>query len=33
MARFDLTEFEWRAIEPHLPNKPRGFRGSMTAGF
>jgi transposase len=24
MARFDLTEFEWRAIEPHLPNKPRG---------
>ena len=24
MGRFDLTEFEWNAIEPHLPNKPRG---------
>ena len=24
MGRFDLTEFEWKAIEPHLPNKPRG---------
>ena len=24
MSRFDLTDFEWRAIEPHLPNKPRG---------
>jgi len=24
MPRFGLTEFEWRAIEPHLPNKPRG---------
>ena len=23
-GRFDLTDFEWRAIEPHLPNKPRG---------
>jgi len=24
MARYDLTDFEWKAIEPHLPNKPRG---------
>ena len=24
MARFDLTDFEWAAIAPHLPNKPRG---------
>ena len=24
MARYDLTEAEWRLIEPLLPNKPRG---------
>src|SRR5258707_11764086 len=24
MSRYDLTDFEWRAIEPFLPNKPRG---------
>ena len=24
MARYDLTYFEWRVIEPLLPNKPRG---------
>lgn len=24
MSRYDLTDFEWRAIQPHLPNKPRG---------
>ncbi|NTJ08707.1 IS5 family transposase [Rhizobium lusitanum] len=24
MSRYDLTDFEWRAIEPILPNKPRG---------
>ena len=24
MRRYDLTEFEWRVIEPLLPNKPRG---------
>lgn len=24
MARFELTDFEWRTIEPLLPNKPRG---------
>jgi transposase len=23
MSRYDLTEFEWRTIEPLLPNKPR----------
>jgi transposase len=24
MGRYDLTDFEWEAIQPHLPNKPRG---------
>ena len=24
MRRYDLTDFEWRVIEPLLPNKPRG---------
>lgn len=24
MGRYDLTEKEWLAIQPHLPNKPRG---------
>jgi transposase len=24
MTRFDLTDFEWRVIQPLLPNKPRG---------
>ena len=24
MGRYVLTEKEWLAIEPHLPNKPRG---------
>jgi transposase len=24
MARYDLSEAEWRLIEPLLPNKPRG---------
>src|SRR3977135_3623853 len=24
MARFDLTDFEWKTIQPLLPNKPRG---------
>lgn len=23
-GRYDLTDFEWEAIKPHLPNKPRG---------
>ncbi len=24
MGRYELSDFEWNAIEPHLPNKPRG---------
>ncbi len=24
MSRYDLTDFEWRVIEPLLPNNPRG---------
>ena len=24
MARYELTEFEWKTIQPMLPNKPRG---------
>ena len=24
MARYELTEFEWKTIKPLLPNKPRG---------
>lgn len=24
MSRFDMSDFEWRVIEPLLPNKPRG---------
>ena len=24
MGRYELTDWEWKAIEPHLPNKPRG---------
>jgi transposase len=31
MSRYDLTDFEWRAIEPRLPNKP--CRGSMTVVY
>jgi transposase len=31
MSRYDLTDFEWRVIEPLLPNKARGYRASMTA--
>jgi transposase len=23
-GRYDLTDLEWEAIKPHLPNKPRG---------
>lgn len=25
MARFDLSDAEWRIIAPPLPNKPRGI--------
>jgi transposase len=24
MARYELTEFKWKVIQPLLPNKPRG---------
>lgn len=24
MGRYDLTDYEWEAIRPHLPNKSRG---------
>jgi len=27
MSRYDLTDFEWRMIQPLLPNKPRGVPG------
>ena len=27
MIRYDLTDFEWRVIEPLLPNKLRGVPG------
>ena len=33
MARYDLTEFEWRTIQPLLPNKPRGVPRTMTGVF
>jgi len=26
MGRYDLTDTEWKAIEPHLPNKVRGVK-------
>jgi transposase len=31
MSRYDLTNFEWRVIEPLLPNKPRDVPASMAA--
>ncbi len=27
MARFDLSDKEWRLLRPLLPNKPRGVAG------
>jgi transposase len=31
MSRYDLTDFEWRVIEPLPPNKPReACHASMT---
>ncbi len=32
MGRYDLTDFEWEAITPHLPTSHVGCRGSMTGG-
>ena len=26
MGRYEPTDWEWQAIGPHLPNKPRGVR-------
>jgi hypothetical protein len=26
MARYDMTEFEWKVIQPLLSNTPRGVR-------
>lgn len=31
MRRYDLTGFEWRVIEPLLPNKSAAFAVSMIA--
>lgn len=31
MARFDLTDFEWTAIEPVLPTNTRGVAGRRPA--
>jgi hypothetical protein len=31
MSRYDPTDFEWRVIEPLLPDKPRGYRVSTIA--
>ena len=36
--RYELTDYEWAAIKPMLPNKPRGVprvndRASSTASF
>ena len=25
-GRYDLTEFEWKPVQPLLPDKPRGVR-------
>jgi transposase len=27
IMRFEITDHEWSAIEPMLPNKPRGVHG------
>lgn len=32
MARYDLSEVEWRLIEPLLPNSRAGWRGLMIGG-
>jgi hypothetical protein len=25
IMRYELTDYEWKAVKPFLPNKPRGF--------
>ena len=32
MQGYELTDFEWRVIEPLLPNKPRGVPRVETGG-
>jgi transposase len=29
-VRYELSDFEWTAIKPMLPNEPRGVRRQMT---
>jgi transposase len=29
MGRYELTDSEWKAIEPCLPNKPRCVRSAL----
>jgi hypothetical protein len=29
IMRYELSDYEWTAIKPMLPNKPRGIRGSV----
>jgi transposase len=31
--RHELSDYEWTAIKPMLPNKPRGVRRAMSDGF
>ena len=31
--RYELTDFEWTAIKPFLPNKPRGVPRAMTGAY
>jgi transposase len=31
MSRYDLTDFEWRVIEPLLPTSREVYRASMIA--
>jgi transposase len=36
MARYELTKFEWKVVQPLLPNMPCGLavcRGSMIGGL
>ena len=30
--RYELTDYEWAAIKPFLPNKPRGTRAGIVMG-